>query len=69
MSNKNTQSIQGLTIHDFDIPQVFDDEGYHRDIEVNGFEDTGNGMYSMTIHDMGRSDKSVSEILTIQYMN
>lgn len=57
------KEILGLTIYDFEISQIFDHEGYHRDINVCEFKDNGKGLYSMKIKDLGRSDKTVPETI------
>jgi hypothetical protein len=63
------ETINGLQLEDIKIDQVFDNEGYHRDIELNEFKDKGKGVYSLSVMDIGRSDKTVPEIIEIHYAN
>lgn len=36
---------------------TFNKEGYHEDIEVTGFDYKGDGVYDITIKNLGKSDK------------
>lgn len=50
--------LLGLTIHDFDIPQLFDASGYHCDTESK-LKSDDKGYYTIIIKDLGRSDKTI----------
>ena len=64
---KNT-GIKIKKMNDFSIPQLFDSEGYHCDVEIPEIETDGKGSYTITMRDMGRSDKTVPETMLIQWI-
>ncbi len=60
-NSKNLDHIVNIQVEDIEISQVFDEEGYHCDTEVKDFKYNGNGCYSLTIKNNGRSDKTISK--------
>jgi len=55
-----TLPVQGLSIEDFKIGQIFDSEGCHCDTKLSS-QEVGDGVYTITIKNLGRSDKAVEE--------
>ena len=59
---RNSQTTgKDITINDIDLPNIIDNEGYHCDYELTNFKYNGYGRYEMTMKNLSRSDKSVTE--------
>jgi hypothetical protein len=52
------EPITGLTVDDFKFSQIFDNEGYHCDTQID-FKDCCKGYYEFTVKNLGRSDKTI----------
>lgn len=56
---ETNEPIIGLNEEDFKHNTLIDKEGYLCDPETKDFKDNGNGFYSITVKNIGRSDKTI----------